>query len=559
MVKNKRVAFIAIMAASSILAAACTNNPNDKDSERDTTQVVLSEQGAYPIVKEKITLKVMVGARDFVENYETNEFTKWYEELTNVHINWEVVPSKSIPEKLNLMLASGDYPDVVLNMAVSNEQQMVYGKEGVFIPLNGLIEKYAPNVMQRLAELDGMKEVLTAPDGNIYSLPQIEQCYHCTMSQKLWIYKPWLDKLKLDMPTTTEGYYQVLKAFKEMDPNGNGLQDEIALAGSPKGWNTRVDDVLMNAFIPNNTLTSTKHMFLQDGKVKVAFDKPEWKQGLEYLNKLHKQGLLATESFTQDGTQLQQMGEQAGAHILGSAPGGSPGAMSKMFGASGKWMEFVPVPPLKGPQGVQVAAYNPYGGSMFGKFLITKNAKHPEVAIRWVDGFYGKWDDPSEIMMRSLYGVPGRDWIKAEGGMIGINGQAAKYKVLVPSETTNQNVHWSQTAPTVRTSDFRLSEAVDPATIKQNPEVILFKATKLYEPYQMKANTILPPLFMTREQSEELAGLQKTILEYVDQMVARFVTGDADLNKEWSQYLDTLNGMNLKRYIEIYQEAYDKR
>ncbi|WP_281888768.1 extracellular solute-binding protein [Paenibacillus sp. YYML68] len=559
MVNNKKMAVIAMMAASSMLLAACTENSNDQASELESTQVILSEQGVYPLVQEKVTLKVMVGARDFVENYETNQFTKWYEELTNVHIDWEVVPSKSIPEKLNLMLASGDYPDVVLNMAVSNEQQMVYGKDGVFLPLNGLIEKHAPNVQQRLAELAGMKEVLTAPNGSIYALPQIEQCYHCTLSQKLWIYKPWLDKLKLDMPTTTEAYYEVLKAFKEQDPNGNGLQDEIPLAGSPKGWNTRVNDVLMNAFIPNNTLTSTKHMFLNGGKVEVAFDKPEWKQGLEYLHRMHKEGLLATESFTQDGMQLQQMGEQVGAHLLGSAPGGATGAMSKMFGASGKWMEFAPVPPLKGPRGVQLAAYNPYGGSMFGKFLITKNAKYPEVAMRWVDGFYGKWDDPTEIMMRSLYGVPGRDWVKAEEGMIGIHGQAAKYKVLVPSETTNQNVHWSQTAPTVRSSDFRLSEAIDLATADQNPEVRLYKATKLYEPHQMKVNTILPPLFLTREQSEELAGLQKTILEYVDQMVARFVTGDADLNTEWTPYLDTLKGMKLKRYVEIYQEAYDKR
>lgn len=558
MAAKQLTVFTALLIATSLLAA-CMSNSKDQVSKPDDAQVIVSELGTYPIVKEKVSLKVMVGAREFVENYETNEFTKWYEELTGVHIEWEVVPFKSIPEKLNLMLASGDYPDVLLNMAVSNEQQMVYGNEGVFIPLNDLIEKHAPNVQKRIEEIEGMKEVLAAPDGNIYALPQIEQCYHCTMSQKLWIYKPWLDHLNLNVPTTTEEYYQVLKAFKERDPNGNGLQDEIPLAGSPKGWNTRVHDMLMNAFIPNNTLTSTKHMYLKDGKVEVAFDKPEWKQGLEYLNKLYREGLLAAESFTQDGTQLQQMGEMAGTHILGSAPGGATGAMTKMFGQSGKWMEFVPVPPLKGPEGVQVAAYTPYGGSMFGKFLITKNADHPEVAIRWVDGFYGNWDDSTEIMMRSLYGVPGRDWVKAEEGIIGIHGQAAKYKVLIPSETTNQNVHWSQTAPTVRSSDFRLSEAIDQKTIDQNPEVRLFNATKLYEPYQMEANTIIPPLFMTKEQSGELAELQKTILEYVDQMAARFVTGDADLNTEWPSYLGTLDAMNQKRYIEIYQEAYDMR
>ncbi|MFI2856477.1 ABC transporter substrate-binding protein [Paenibacillus sp. JSM ZJ436] len=553
------LAFILLM--TSVLLSACSSesgNPEttSKDSEAES---LVSENGVYPITEEKVTLRVMVGAREFVENYETNEFTKWYEELTNVHIEWDVVPANSVPEKLNLMLASGDYPDVVLNMFVSNEQQMVYGEQGVFLPLNDLIEAYGPNIKQTFAELPEIKDVITAPNGNIYALPQIEQCFHCTMSQKQWIYKPWLDQLGLEVPTTTEEYYQVLKAFKEQDPNGNGVQDEIPLAGSSKGWNTRVYDFLMNGFIHNNTVIANHHMYVDEGQINVAYDKPEWRQGLEYLNTLYKEGLLSAESFTQDGSQLRQMGEQAGDHILGSAPGGSVGALTQLLGESGKWLEYVAVPPLKGPNGVQVAGYNPYGGSMFGKFLITKEAKHPEIAMRWVDGFYSKWDDPNEIMMRSLFGVPEKDWVKAEADMIGINGEPAWYKTITNPESSNQNTHWSQTAPTVRTSDFRLAAAIDKETMDENIEVLLYEATTLYDPFKPEIDEVLPPLFLTEEQSAELADLQKTISEYVEQMVARFVTGDADLGTEWDKYLETLNGMNLKRYLEIYQEAYDKR
>ena len=58
----------------------------------------------------------------------------------------------------------------------------------------------------------------------------LEDCYHCSMSQKLWIYQPWLDALGLEMPTTTDEFEQVLLAFKEQDPNGNGQADEIPLS-----------------------------------------------------------------------------------------------------------------------------------------------------------------------------------------------------------------------------------------------------------------------------------------------------------------------------------------
>lgn len=55
----------------------------------------------------------------------------------------------------------------------------------------------------------------------------------------------------------------------------------------------------------------------------------------------------------------------------------------------------------------------------------------------------------------------------------------------------------------------------------------------------------VPQLFFTDEQAAELSDLSKTINDYVDEMMARFVIGDADLNKDWDTYLQTLEGMNL--------------
>jgi len=88
-------------------------------------------------------------------------------------------------------------------------------------------------------------------------------------------------------------------------------------------------------------------------------------------------------------------------------------------------------------------------------------------------------------------------------------------------------------------------------------EKILFDATKLYEPYRPDYTEVLPPLVFSEEQSSELADLEATILDYVKQMNARFITGDADLETEWETYLKTLEDMNLERFIQIYQDAYD--
>ena len=45
---------------------------------------------------------------------------------------------------------------------------MTYGKQGVLIPLNGLIDQYAPNLKAMMDKKPYLKEAMTAPDGNIY-------------------------------------------------------------------------------------------------------------------------------------------------------------------------------------------------------------------------------------------------------------------------------------------------------------------------------------------------------------------------------------------------------
>lgn len=552
MKKGFKTVFSALTAFS-ILLAGCSADKGqaegDNKKDEGASAIELTAPGTYPLVKEKTTLKVMVRGNPLVENFSTNEFTKWYEEKTNVHIEWEVVPEQSMQEKLNLVLASEDYPDVIMGLNISPSQQMIYGSQGAFIPLNDLIEKQGSQTKKLFESNPDLKSAITALDGNIYALPEINDCYHCSMSQKMWIYEPWLKKLNLDMPTTTEEFYNVLKAFKEQDPNGNGKPDEIPLAVTQKSWRSAIDGFLMNSFIYNPIYGSSyKHMFIKDGKVDVAYNKPEWKEGLRYLNRLYKEGLIAPESFTQDENQLIQIGENPDTVLLGASTGGHQGVFTQLLGDSGRWNEYKAVPPLKGPGGVQYAA-NDTTSFTPGSFVITKKAKNPELALRWADGLYEE-----EHTLRSVYGRPDAEWRKAKEGEQGINGKPAVWSEL-KSFGTVQNVNWAQTGPSNRTNDFRLS-----AVAKGNDdlEVILYNETKnKYEPYAPKDVSTVPPLFLTNEQASEVADLAKTLNDYVDEMIARFVIGDADLDGEWDGYVQQLDAMNLARYLEIYQKAYD--
>ena len=187
-----------LLLAMMLVVSACSSGTEGKEKGNSSTSdaLALSEKGTFPLVTEKATLKVMIPSNSLVENFETNEFTKWYEEKTNVHIEWIIVPQQSASEKLNLMLASGDYPDIIMGMGVSAAQQMIYGKQGVFLPLNDYIDEYSVNFKKVLEERDYLKASISAPDGNIYALPEVNECYHCSMAQKLWINQDWLDALR---------------------------------------------------------------------------------------------------------------------------------------------------------------------------------------------------------------------------------------------------------------------------------------------------------------------------------------------------------------------------
>jgi putative aldouronate transport system substrate-binding protein len=535
-----------------VFVSACSNSSSVKDAEAPITNdsIVVSPAGTFPIVNEKVMIKALIKGNSRVEEFATNLFTKEYEEKTNVHIEWEVAPEKNFKEKLNLVLASGDLPDVIIDMGLSPTQQMVYGKQGLFLPLNAYIEKYGVEMKKIFQDIPEVKEKITAPDGNIYSLPQVADCFHCRYSQRMWIYKPWLDKLGLTMPQTTEEYYQVLKAFKEKDPNGNGKADEIPLTtGIVPGGGGTLESMLMNSFLYNNQYNENKYLSLNKGKVDFAANKPEWQEGLKYLRKLYADKLIDPESFTQDLSQLKKLAENPDVPLVGSVPLTGLENFTQVEGKSGRWAEYVMLPPLKGPGGVQLASYDYYNQARIGRFTITKKAKYPEVAYRWVDALY-----ENDMSLRSVDGREGTEWRRAKEDEKGIDGRKASWGKLQPFGTV-QNIAWAQSVPSYRSDKLRMSMAV----FKQPElEVILYQESKnKYQPYIQSKEVTLPPLFFEESQASEITDLKKTIEDYVTVMMAAFITGDKDITKEWDNYVKTLDGMNLKRYLEINQAAYD--
>lgn len=520
-----------------------SGNSTQTASISDKEESNLTSPGTFPIVKEKETLKVWSSPPSWIGDLSDNWFTKYFEEKTNVHIEWIRANMEEHWDKLNLVLASqSDLPEVFMSWGITPSQQITYGSQGVFIPLNDLIEKYG-YATKKVFEYDAsIKNRITAPDGNIYGLPAINECYHCTYSHKMWINQKWLDNLGVEMPKTTDQFYEVLKAFKENDPNKNGKADEVPLIRA--SWQGNIDYFLMNAFIYNEGWI---RLMLKDDKVIQAPVQPEWQEGLRYLHKLYAEGLMDPEIFLSDDNKVKILTGSDDGNRVGVAAGG---ALSFVDHSTLVKEEFVALAPLEGPEGVKFAKQYPFGMGD-GNFVITKECKNPDVAFRLGDAIYQLFIEEDF----NLYGEEGVMWEKAKPGDVGLDGKPAKYRTLMSGQEPN-NSTWSSGINTFLTASYRNGDAVVQGV--WNHEKVLYDETK--NKYAgLGPKQIMPVFFMPEEEAAEWGELTTTISNYLEESIARFVTGDMDIDKDWDKYVSELKKIGYDRLAEMAQKAYDRQ
>jgi len=104
----------------------------------------------FPIVKEKITLKLMGSKSPLHGEWQDMEVFKRMEALTNISFEFDTPLAQGYTEKKNLALASGDYPDVFYGGAINVQDEETYGPQGVFLPLEDYIDKYGPHIRKKI-------------------------------------------------------------------------------------------------------------------------------------------------------------------------------------------------------------------------------------------------------------------------------------------------------------------------------------------------------------------------------------------------------------------------
>lgn len=454
-----------------------------------------------------------------------------------------------------------DLPDVMItDNFLTNEMILQLGDSGFFTPLNDYLND--PEIMPNFNAIpdddrEAILKATTQADGNIYGFAAYEPETWNLTPNRMFINRAWLDKLGLEVPTTTDELKTVLEAFRDGDPNGNGVQDEIGVYGfAGGGYGENTVDALMNAFIFWNGGLSLS----DDGTEVIApFTQDAWREGLTYLNELSSEGLLSANIFTDDGQQFKAILNQE-TPIVGLTTAGSLSNWPDVKNNK-NFAEMEMIEPLKGPEGVQYTPYNPYtpGQEMY----IIEGTDKLDLALKFADEFFN-----IDTGLIERFGEEGVDWTRDPKDLEGQTnayveaGLYDKLSMLVISTiwSDNQSQTWRNHGP--RYASLEMGNTVyDYSSGNKfdvnDPTQLNAKCYELY--YPKHPEYVLPTLKYTLEETELIQEQLTTLPTFVDQCMAEFITGARSLDDAgWNAYLDELETMGLSTWLETAQTAYDR-
>lgn len=314
---------------------------------------------------------------------------KYYEDMFNVDFDVWNIDNQQFAELLNVRLASGDIPDVLMVTPPSDLQK--YVSQGVLapIPLEKL-QQYMPNTLAGFEAIYPGVLDLAKINGEIYGIPAVSGS---NIFRLPIVYNQnWLDALNLQVPTTIDQFEKVIYAFANDDPDGNGVKDTYGLS----------EDGLNLLWGMYDMVPRQDYFNLKDGKIVYAPIEPEMKEALAYANKWYNDGVLDPEFITGENTG----GYWAVSHsFINQRVGMTVRGNYYHWVFEGDYNEFVDgveTPAVDGAVTKELKALHPDAKISFGQPLFNKDGKQGGVR-----GY--------NLLMR-FYGI-GADAVAEEGKM----------------------------------------------------------------------------------------------------------------------------------------------
>ena len=485
----------------------------------------------YPIVNEEITLKVLLAIRDVDSLADPEEMPalQRLEEETNINLEWEVVKESDWDTKLNLMFASGEYPDIIISASSAVDDEEYGVTQGILIPVDELTEKYMPNYTSRIeAESSDPTASLVASDGHKYSVGYLVG-QNINTNQHYFINTEWLNALGLEMPSNVDELTEVLRAFKTQDPNGNGEADEVPLE---MGLDTGFYGIRYMLPLFGVPADPDKWIYIDNDKqVQFTATQDGFRECMEWLHECYEEGLVDAELISQDINTIETKLKEGN---VGFFTAWRLIAMGLDDGVAKTCELYTPDSSAQLYRYLEMAKNGAY---------ITCTNEHVAESMRLLDAMLD-----TETMFSLYYGeqdaTDGTGWKYAENGKI----DSLQDGTRDISYCLDCNALFF--APGNYISEvFNMS----PQRIEKTEYCQAYDEAGIIQKY---SNDYLDLVPLTSDQIQSSALKETDIDNAVIENVATFITTGVT-DESWNQFVKLFDDMKIDEYVKMYQDLLD--
>jgi ABC-type sugar transport system, periplasmic component len=525
---------------------ACSSGKKDKDTAAPADSAKTTDGGeeqkaaenpdtAFP-VKKDVTLTIwMPFTNTIIKSMDENPVIKMIKDKTGVTLKFIHPSAGDEATSLQLLLASGDLPDII-RFDYGQNAQLTYpgggGKgiqDGVLLKLNDLIEQYAPNYKAVLARGGDYQKNTVTDDGTIWAMYTVANTTEdpwCGLSYR----KDWADELGLGKPVTLDDWHTMLTAFKEK----KGAIAPLMLPAN----GIMVNSEFLSAF------GAAKDFYQVDGKVKYGYVEDGMKNYVTLMNKWYKEGLIDP-NFTTNADF-----KSAGGYVLPTSYvaanktgagevswAASQNGFCKLYKATkDEKLNFAPVVPPVQKAGDETH-FRYTTTPIYYPWAITKSCKTPEIAVEFMDWAYS--EEGSLIMN---YGEAS-NYTKVDGKLKFNDDMLYNDKYDFP---TLLNAKTWENCPGIR----------DYTRAYQNVDSTYLDSCKVWS--SAKSDYVIPDgINFTSVEASEKAYIMADITTYVEESIPKFITGDTSMDK-WDSFVKQIKSMNIDRAIELEQASLDR-
>lgn len=140
---------------------------------------------------------------------------EWIKEATNVELKMEAIPSADYNTKSQVLIATDSMPDMM--MGITAADYIKFAADGMFLCISDYLDAGAmPNFKALYDTAPEFKNLYVG--GKLYTMPNAAR-YVNRMGLVPMIRKDLLEKYGLTMPTSFDELYEVLKVFREKEPD----------------------------------------------------------------------------------------------------------------------------------------------------------------------------------------------------------------------------------------------------------------------------------------------------------------------------------------------------